>query len=466
MEIKIRTVLIMVLYLIFLIACKMNEKALGDIRKPNIIFIMADDLGYGDIGVYGQQVIPTPNIDQLAAEGMRFSQCYAGSTVCAPSRSVLMTGQHTGHTTVRGNNGIGGVVGLGGAPGRIPLEENDTTIAEVLKDAGYYTGMVGKWGLGEPNTSGEPLRQGFDEFYGFLNQRRAHSYYPEYIWHNNDKVRLKGNMDGQKTEYIHTKFMDYTIDFLDRHQDTAFFLYLPFTLTHDEYEITSPHAYIDSLQWTEEERIYAAMTSLLDESVEEIMKKLHALGIDKNTLVFFCSDNGAARRWEGRFDSSGSLRGRKRDLYEGGIRTPMIVRYPGMIKAGTQSDTPWYFADVLPTLAALSGAKIPHQIDGKNMLPSFGLSPDTLPGKERVFYWEFYEGGFQQAIRMGMWKAVKPYTEKPWELYNLETDLSESLDVSSKHQDIVDKIKVIADREHIPSPYFVVPADKEEEKLE
>jgi len=206
-------------------------------QKPNIIFIIADDLGYNDLGCYGQQLIKTPNIDSLAMQGMQFTQCYSGSAVSAPARSVLMTGMHTGHTTVRGNFGKGGVIGLGGGEGRIPLKESDTTVAQVLQKAGYVTAMIGKWGLGEPNTSGEPNKKGFNEFYGFLNQRRAHTYYPEYIWKDTVKIELPGNRNGQKTEYTHDMFADYAMDFITRNQDNSFFLYLPFRLPHRDYEL-------------------------------------------------------------------------------------------------------------------------------------------------------------------------------------------------------------------------------------
>lgn len=345
---------------------------------PNIIFIMADDLGYADLGCYGQQSIQTPRIDALATEGMRFTQCYAGSTVCAPSRSVLITGQHTGHTTVRGNMGIGGVVGLGGAAGRIPLQEQDTTIAELLQTAGYTTGMIGKWGLGEPATTGMPDQQGFDYFYGFLNQRRAHTYFPDYVWRNDQRVDLPANEGAQHKDYIQNHFLSESLDFIERHQKDPFFLYLPYSLPHDEFEIDDQGRFADSTHWTEPERIYAAMVERLDRDVGLVLDQLDKYGLAENTMVFFCSDNGAAERWDGRFDSSGSLRGRKRDLYEGGIRVPMIVRFPGQIAAGSSSDLPWTFADVLPTLCATAGIEPPVNIDGSNLWGHFTGQADTV----------------------------------------------------------------------------------------
>ncbi len=433
-----------------------TDSKLAEQGKPNIIFIMADDLGYGDLGCYGQTLIQTPNIDQLAKEGIRFTQCYTGSTVCAPSRSVLMTGQHTGHTTVRGNMGIGGVVGLGGAEGRIPLQATDTTVATVLKSAGYVTGMIGKWGLGEPNTSGEPNRQGFDFFYGFLNQRRAHHYYPEYIWRDTVRVDLPGNHEGQEETYVHDLFTKEAIDFVNRYQDTSFFLYLPYTSPHDDYEVPDLGIYADSVHWQADEQIYAAMVSRLDQDVGRIMKQIKDLGIDKNTMVFFCSDNGAAQFWEGRFDSSGILRGRKRDMYEGGIRTPMIVRYPDRIKSAIVSDEPWYFADLLPTLSELAGAESPKNIDGISVLSLLGLDSQLKADAQRYFYWEFYELGFQQAIRQGKWKGVKLAPETEWEIYDLEADPGEQQNLAKAHPEIVEKMATIAKKEHIPSPFFQV----------
>ncbi|MCO6491488.1 MAG: sulfatase-like hydrolase/transferase [Phaeodactylibacter sp.] len=422
--------------------------------QPNIIFILADDLGYGDLGSYGQKAIQTPHLDRMAAEGMRFTQCYAGATVCAPSRSVLMTGRHTGHTTVRGNNGVGGVVGLGGAAGRIPLLARDTTVAEVLKRAGYATGMSGKWGLGEPETEGIPNKQGFDEFYGFLNQRRAHSYYPEYIWKDTTKVILEGNQDGQQKDYVHDLFTTFAFDFIKRHKGHPFFLYLPYTIPHDEYQIPDLGPYADSTHWTRDEQVYAAMITRMDKDIGAMFRLLKDLAIDSNTVVFFCSDNGPAQYWQGRFDSSGGLRGRKRDLYEGGIRTPMIVRYPGKIPAGLTNDFPWHFADVLPTLAALAGARPPSSIDGIDISMEFYMSNAERERPQRAFYWEFYEAGFQQAVRWQSWKGVRLSPEKGWELYNLAEDPTESRDIAGEHPDVVAQIKAIAKTEHVPSPFF------------
>lgn len=405
---------------------------------------MADDLGYADLGSYGQKVIQTPHLDQLAREGLRFTSAYTGSTVCAPSRSVLMTGRHTGHTTVRGNFGIGGVRGLGGREGRVPLLAEDTTIAEVLKKAGYTTGMTGKWGLGEPGTSGEPLRQGFDEWFGYLNQRRAHSYYPDYLWQQDQRMFLDGNADGGRVTYSHDLFAEFSLDFVRRHYADPFFLYIPFTIPHDEFEVPDLGVYEEESGWTDEERAYAAMVTRMDSDIGRLTSLLDSLDLSQNTIVFFCSDNGATRRWEGRFDSSGLLRGKKRDMYEGGIRTPMIVRYPGVIPAGRVSDTPWYFADVLPTLSEIADVAPPEDIDGISIWP-------TLKGEEqpilheRHIYWEFYERGFQQAIRQGNWKGVKLAPDSAWALYDLSNDLSESINIADDHPDIIARFASLAE---------------------
>jgi len=410
-------------------------------NRPNIIFIMADDMGYGDLGCYGQKHILTPNIDKLADEGIRFTDCYTGSTVCAPSRSVLMTGQHTGHTRVRNNTGkAGGVMVLddGSPQRRIPLEDEDVTVAEVLGQAGYVTGMTGKWGLGEPDTDGLPNRQGFDEWFGYLNQRRAHTYYPPYLWHNTQKVVLEGNKDGQQKQYSHDMFTNFALDFIRRHKDGPFFLYLPYTVPHAKYEIPSTEPYTDK-PWSADAKVHAAMITRLDGDVARIMALLKELDLDEQTVVFFCSDNGAANRWDGVFDSSGPLRGHKTDLYEGGIRTPMIVRWPNRVPAGKTSHAPWYFADVLPTLAELARVKPPANIDGISVLPLLLGKPQRTD--DRFLYWEFPGGKFQQAVRWRNYKAIRTAPGKPLELYDLASDIAEEHDIASKQPKVVNRIE-------------------------
>lgn len=407
-------------------------------EKPNIIFIMADDLGYADLGCYGQKHIKTPHIDQLAKEGLRFTQCYAGSPVCAPSRSVLMTGQHTGHTTVRGNMGKGGVRGLGGALGRVPLKAEDITIAEVLKQAGYTTGMAGKWGLGEPNTSGLPNRQGFDQWFGYLNQRRAHTYYPTFVWHNETKVELEGNLKAPKTDYTHDLCTDFALNFIRENHSKPFFLYVPYLIPHSKLEVPSIEPYADE-PWTSDQKKYAAMVTRMDRDIGRMVALLQELGIDKNTIVFFCSDNGAASRWEQRFNSSGPLRGKKRDLYEGGLRTPMVVRWPRRIQPNTVSELAWYFPDVLPTAAEIAGVKPPGAIDGVSILPTLlGRSQDM---EDRFLYWEFFERGFQQAVRWRNWKAIRSAPGRDLELYDLSKDISESNNVAKQYPQVIARIE-------------------------
>lgn len=431
------------------------------LAKPNIIFIMADDLGYGDLGCYGQEVMQTPHIDALAQNGLIFSNFYAGSPVCAPSRSVLMTGLHTGHTTVRGNFGKGGVRGLGGGDGRVPLEAEDKTMAEYLKEAGYFTAMIGKWGLGEPETTGLPNDQGFDYWFGHLNQRRAHTYFPDYLWENREKYEMPENADGQKKTYSHQLMTDKTIQILESggKKKDPFFLYLPYLLPHDAYEVPEVHGAYVTKDWTEEEKIFATMVTNLDNTVGRIVDKLRELKIMENTLIVFTSDNGAAQRWDGRFDSSGPLRGRKRDVYEGGIRVPTIISWPAHIEGGRTSGYQGMFVDFLPTFCSLAGLQLPENTDGINF-------SDVLynPGKvahedARTLYWEFHEQGGKQALLSGGWKLIRlDVHEKGFhsdlELYNLVSDPGEQQDVAPQFPYLVDSLEKIMDAAHVPSVAF------------
>ena len=409
----------------------LRAKAQG---KPNIIFILADDLGYGDPGCYGQKKIKTPNIDRLAAEGMVFTQCYAGSTVCAPSRCSLMTGMHTGHARIRGN-------------ARVPLEPGDVTVAEILKPAVYNTAIIGKWGLGNEGTAGVPNRHGFDEWFGYLDQVHAHNYYPEYLWRNQRQWQLRGNADGRKGQYSHDLFTRAALNFIRINQKHPFFLYLAYTIPHANNELKdkgmevpgdAPYSKED---WPQQEKNKAAMIARLDVDVGKILEKLKELKIDQDTILFFSSDNGPHK--EGGvdpkfFQSSGPLRGIKRDLYEGGIRVPMIVRWPGRIKAGSTQDQVWAFWDFMPTAAELAGVKPPKGIDGISVVPTlFGMKQTN---QHDFLYWEFHERGFQQAVRAGDWKAIKPGTDKPLELYNLKTDPAERENVADQHPEVVAKM--------------------------
>jgi len=405
-------------------------------KKPNIIFIMADDLGYGDLGCYGQRLIETPNVDQMAMEGMRFTQCYAGGAVCAPSRSVLMTGQHLGHTRVRKNKcRTGGVPDeMTGHGCRPPLLPEDVTVAEVLKSAGYATGITGKWGLGDPGTTGEPNKQGFDEWFGYLNQNHAVFYYTDYLWHNGKKVTLHGNLDGKKQQYTHDLFTGFALRFISRHSHEPFFLYVPFTIPHFNIEVPDTEPYTDK-PWPEKAKKFAAMITRMDNSVGLILGLLKDLHIDDNTIVFFCSDNGASKSGGPIFNSGGPLKGGKGGFNEGGIRTPMVVRWPGKVPAATLSDTPWYFADVLPTAAELAGAKTPDNIDGASILPSLLGKHQDLSG--RFMYWESPPPKLSQTVRWGNYKAMRRKPNAPLELYDLAADLREQHNIADEHPDII-----------------------------
>ena len=395
---------------------------------------MADDLGYGDLSCYGQKKFTTPNIDKLAKEGLRFTQYYSGSTVCAPSRCALMTGFHMGHAYIRGNKG-GKDAGL---------RPEDTTIAEVLKNSGYATGMFGKWGLGGVDSTGAPEKKGFDEFFGYLSQVHAHEYYTDYLYRNSEKIHY------DKPPYRHDVIFENALNFVRKHKAQPFFLYLPVTIPHAGLQVPE-----DSLQefrgkfpetpwgkggsgYARQEKphaAFAAMITRLDRDVGRLSSLLKELGIDDNTVIFFTSDNGPHHEGGGDpefFNSSGGLRGIKRDLYEGGIRMPMIVRWPGKIKAGKTTDHIAAHWDFPATACDIAGIPLRKSNDGISMLP-------TLLGKRQkqhdYMYWEFFEGGFKQAVRLDDWKAVK--SGGRLELFNLKNDLSEKNDVALKNPKIV-----------------------------
>ncbi|MHC4153555.1 MAG: sulfatase-like hydrolase/transferase [Planctomycetota bacterium] len=399
-------------------------------KRPNIIFIMADDLGFGNLGCYGGTKILTPSVDRMAREGLRFTEAYAGHCVCAPSRSVLMTGQHTGHTRVRANKCmVGGVKDeITGGGCRLPLLPEDVTIAEVLKQAGYATGITGKWGLGDPHTTGIPTRQGFDQWLGYLNQNHANEYYTDYLWRNEERIVLEGNLNGKRTQYTHDLFAEFALDFIREHKDGPFFLYLPFTIPHFNHEVPSIEPYADK-PWNQEQKIYAAKVTRMDKDIGHILHLLTEFNIDGDTIVFICSDNGGTL-----WGTMPPYRGGKGSLMEGGIRTPMVVRWPGKIEAGVVSDAQWYFADVMPTLAELAGAKAPDNIDGLSVVPTlFGKEQNEL--RERFMYWE-QPRDLQQAVRWRHWKAKRKRRGAKLELYNLTDDPGEHNDVAEKYPEI------------------------------
>jgi len=418
--------------------------------RPNIIFIQADDLGYGDLSAYGQAQFSTPSLDRLAAQGIRFTEYYAGSTVCAPSRAALMTGRHTGHGFIRGN-------------GDFPLRPEDRTIAMVLRDGGYRTAVIGKWGLGRPGTTGQPDRKGFDYSFGFLDHRHAHRQFTDHLYRNAESVPTNSEQD-----YVNDLFTREALEFTQREDARPFFLYLNYTVPHAE--LRAPEEAIAAVRgkFPETPFVYAAadarltgpdgqslgyrsqpspkaafvaMITRMDRDIGRLYDSLRERGIDRKTLFMFVSDNGPHQEGGATpafFKSSGGLRGIKRDLYEGGIRVPMIAAWPGTIPAGRVSAHPWAHWDMLPTLAEAAGLPAPRDIDGVSMLPA--LRGDAPP-RHDFMYWEFHERGFQQAVRMGRWKAVRTSKDAPLEIYDLETDPSEKTNVAAANAEIVQRIE-------------------------
>jgi len=453
--------------MIFLTAACKNRKT--DAVKPNIIFIMADDLGYGHMGCYGQQLIQTPNLDRLASEGMRFTQAYSGCSLCAPARSTLMTGTHSGHTSVRGNGG------------GVSLLNNDVTVAEILKQAGYTTGIFGKWGLGEEGTVGIPNKKGFDEFFGYLHQLHAQFYYPEFLWENKEKFFIPENANNHCGVYSHDLIMEKAFDFLRRHKSDPFLLYLPLAIPHHEFvapeasvqmyrgkfeEFPIPHWRNGYALPDEPRATMAAMITHMDKSLGDLFSLLAELKLEENTLVIFTSDNGAAHGAlpdPEFFNASGPLRGLKGSLYEGGIRVPMIAKWPEHIQPGSESSHNLYFPDVLPTLAELAGVQelIPENIDGISFLMALKGNKNQ---KEHAFlYWEVanYErslpyaeitSSLKQAVLLGHWKAIKNTPESPVELYNLASDIGEKYNVAAENPDLVKQAEQIMQAEHVLAP--------------
>ena len=472
------------------LAGSINGVATNSVRaedaKTNIVFILADDLGWGELGCYGQEKIRTPNIDRLASEGMKFTQHYCGAPVCAPSRCVLMTGQNLAHAEIRSNrdSGNGRIF-----PGQFPITSEVVTIAEVLKEAGYMTGAFGKWGLGPSNTTGSPIKQGFDRFFGYNGQRNAHSYYPAFLDSDEREVRINAYPipghdrkpsgaviadDYRAKVYAPDRILSEAVQWLDENKDKPFFLYLPFVEPH--VAMQPPQEWIDKYpkSWDEEHGVYrgqngylphprpragyAAMISDLDEHVGTILDRLEKHGLAENTIVVFTSDNGPThlsrdQRWHVGgaactfFDSAGGLKGFKGSVDEGGIRVPCVVRWPGKVKPGTQSQLPSYFPDWFTTFASIAGGRLPEgqQLDGIDLTPE--LKDESTPNRKAPLIWDFTGYTGLVAIRDGKWKAVRRRlnTRKgdptPWELYDLAEDLSESNDLAAKHPDIVKRLE-------------------------
>jgi len=455
----------------------------GRRRQPNVILIVADDLGYGELGSYGQTKIRTPALDRMAEEGLRFTQHYSGSPVCAPSRCALLTGLHTGHAYIRGNDEMGfrGDVWRDlSLEGQRPIPEGTTTIGTVLQQAGYRTGAMGKWGLGGPGSTGAPNRQGFDHFYGYLCQRMAHNYYPPWLWRNDEKDVLDNeyfhphqglpeNADPDDPaayagftgiEYSHDLIVEEALGFIRDNRDRPFFLYLPFTIPHvalqvpedslAEYEGAFPDTPYPGADVTccsylphrTPHAAYAAMISRMDRDVGRVLGLVAELGLDEDTVVFFTSDNGPS--WVGGadpdfFDSRGPLRGRKAQVYEGGIRVPLIARWPGRIAPGAVSDLPCAFWDFMPTLAGLAGVDPLPGLDGVSIVPTLLGQQDAQPRHEYL-YWEYARS---QVVRLGDWKGIRPADTDTIELYDLASDLAETTDVAAAHSDVVARIEEI-----------------------
>lgn len=435
--------------------------------KPNIILILADDLGYGDVGAYGQEKIKTPQLDRMAKEGMLFTQFYAGSTVCAPSRSALLTGLHTGHTPIRGNKGLK-------PEGQMPLPDTVTTFARELQKAGYTTAAFGKWGLGFITTTGDPQKQGFDEFYGYNCQTLAHNYYPDHLWQNHNRIELAEN---KKSDSIYSADLIHrqALTFLAAKHDAPFFLYLPYTLPHADVVVPHDEVYWNYVKQFDEQPVtppqndkegshfdpyphaaFAAMVARLDQYVGDILKLLSEKGMAQNTLVIFSSDNGPHREKGGDpafFSSSGGLSGIKRDLYEGGIRVPFIAWQKGAIKPGSIYTKPAALWDLYPTFLQLAGQPLSKAIDGISLLPALQGKPQP---QHPYLYWELHESGGKQAVRMGNWKGIRLEVSKdknaPLALYNLATDPREKNNVALQFPGVAAQLLKLMQEAYVPTP--------------
>jgi arylsulfatase A len=415
-----------------------SAAAFAATRRPNIIFLLADDLGVGDLGCYGQKILRTPNIDRLAAEGTRFTSAYAGAMVCAPARCSLMTGYHMGHATVRNNWEVY-------PEGQHPLAPRDVTVAEVLRKAGYRTGICGKWGLGGPGSGSTPVEKGFDFFYGYNCQRHAHRFYVDYLWRNGSREPIV--QSPSKRVYAQDLIADESLRFIRENRERPFFLFCAWTVPHGPYfvnNVPGVEKYAET-GWKDAEKVYATMVDRLDADVGRVMALLKELKLDDNTLVLFASDNGAGGGPvnNARFGSQMGLREVKGTLREGGLRVPLIARWPGQVPAGRVSDLPTAFWDFLPTAAELAGAAAPKGIDGRSIVPALRGRAQKRP---EYLYWEqLTPAKLAQAVRMGKWKAFRASAGAPVELYDLTADPAESRDVAGEHPDVVRRIeKVLA----------------------
>ena len=457
---------LIVCLILFLSSCADNSKKepaskdnVG--KKPNIIFILADDMGYNVLGSYGGNIILTPNIDDLAKGGMRFTNAYAGNSVCGPSRATIMTGLHTGHTTVRGNTG------------GISIKDTDVTLSEVLKKEGYRTGGFGKWGLGDLETEGVPEKQGFDEFFGYYHQIHAHFYYTDYLIKNGKKINTL-NKVGDSASYSHYKIMKEMKSFITKNKEKPFFCFGSWTIPHtddlgySQIPESDPafQAYKDK-PWSNDEKKYAAMNTLVDYSLGEIKTLVEELNIEKNTIIIFSSDNGGGSKYDQLFNVSGKFRGFKHQFYEGGIKEPLIFYWDGKIKPGTVSDLPNYFADLMPTFAELANAEkyLPENLDGISLVPT--LLKTGLQKEHDYMYWElpafdwdnniYDPQGLQQAIRVKDWKLLRHNTKEPWELYNLSSDPGEKNNIADQNPELVQELIQTIEKNRTESPIQIEP---------
>ena len=429
----------------------------AEIRKPNIIFILSDDLAQGDIGCYGQKLIQTPNLDRMAKEGTRFTQGYCGTTVCAPSRTSLMVGQHTGHSPVRANREIK-------PEGQLPLPAGTVTVAKILKENGYATAAMGKWGMGMFDTTGSPLKNGFDHFFGYNCQRHAHSYFPTYLYRDDQRFDLPGNTGkGVGQTYAQELIQQDVEKWVRTQKDKPFFLYYAITLPHGTHEIDDLGVYKDK-PWTKTQKAYAAQVSRLDADVGRLFALLKELGLDENTLVMTAGDNGSSFAPDSEvgklFDQdSNGLRGFKRGLYEGALRQAALARWPGKVPAGRVSDEPWAFWDFLPTAVELAGAKAPAELktDGLSLV-SF-LQGGPAP-KRDYFYWELHEGQSLQAARWGDWKAVRNGPQAKVEIFDLKNDFAEKNDLAATRPELVEKALAIFKDAHVADPNWPMRSKK------
>lgn len=468
-------------FLIFL--CCLSTISIYAQQKPNVIFILADDMGYGDLGCYGSQLIETPNIDKLASGGIRFTQFYAGTSVCAPSRASLMTGLHTGHTPIRGNYEIQ-------PEGQLPLPDSSFIMPEMFKAAGYKTAVFGKWGMGYPGSEGDPVKQGVDQFYGYNCQRQSHNFFPDHLWDNSSRVELSNTLTDQQ-QYAPALIQKQAMAFMEQHKSVPFFMYLAYTLPHAALQLPVGDEVFEHYKKKFNEQpkavkdwngvgyqpqayphaAYAAMVTKLDRYVGEVVDRLKSLGLDKNTMIIFTSDNGPHKEGGNEptfFNSSGGFRGIKRQLTEGGIREPVIVNWAGKIQAGKVSDHIGAFWDFLPTFSDLAGQALPFKSDGISLLPL--LLNKGKQAKHEFLYWEFHEDGGRQAVRMGKWKGIKEGVIKNANasiaLYDLEADPKESVDLGQKHPDLVRKIQQIMFEQHVEHKDFPFINDVLQQKLE